>query len=391
MKKSKPNLQINFQIYHSRHTSCGYILFRKYLFGFDTNMRKEKMQTSERVGNLPWLAVLGVGALTAYTVMKQNRPSYSFRGKTVVITGGSRGLGLVLAREFAREKAKIAICARNPEELERARMDLQERGAEVQAIVCDVRDEADVNRMIEAVKKRFGQIDVLVNNAGVIQVGPLEVQTKEDFEDAMNVHFWGPFYTMQAVIPEMRTRGDGRIVNISSIGGKMAVPHLAPYCASKFALVGLSDAMRGELAKDGVKVTTVCPGLMRTGSHVNAIFKGKNEQEFALFSIGNALPVSSVSAESAAKEIVEACREGRAEAIISIQAELAAKMNALFPELVSGIAGLVNQILPGKGGIGEKHALGKESTSFISPSFLTENLDQASVRNNELKPGEQIH
>ncbi len=353
-------------------------------------MREENMQTSETPANLPWLAILGVGALTAYAVMKQTRKQYSFRGKTVLITGGSRGLGLVLAREFATEKAKIAICARNGEELERARMDLQNRGAEVQALACDVRDAGQVNQMIEAVKNRFGQIDVLVNNAGVIQVGPLEVQNQQDFEDAMRVHFWGPFYTMQAVIPEMRERGEGKIVNISSIGGKLSVPHLAPYCASKFALVGLSGAMNAELAKDGISVTTVCPGLMRTGSHVNALFKGKNEQEFAWFSIGNALPVTSISAETAAREIIEACREGKAEAIISAQAQIAAKMNAMFPELVSGIAGLVNQILPGKGGIGENLVSGKESASFISPSFLTENIDKASVRNNELRPGEQL-
>lgn len=353
-------------------------------------MRKEKMQTSERGGKLTWLSILGVGALTAYVVVKQNRRRYSFQDKVVVITGGSRGLGLVLARRLAKEKAKIAICARQGEELERARKDLQNRGAEVFAIVCDVRDENQVREMIAAVCRRFGQIDVLINNAGVIQVGPLEVQTKKDFEDAMNVHFWGPFYTMRAVIPEMRERGAGRIVNISSIGGKMTVPHLAPYCASKFALVGLSSALGMELAKDGIYVTTVCPGLMRTGSHVNAFFKGKNEQEYALFSISNALPIFSINARSAAKQILEACRNGEAEAVISIQAKIAAKMNALFPELVLGVAGLVNQILPGEGGIGEKKLSGKESASFISPSFLTENIDQASVKNNELKPGEQI-
>lgn len=356
-------------------------------------MRKEKMQTTEKENNsgFPILATLGVGVLAAYVMMKQNRPRYDFKGKTVLITGGSRGLGLVLARQFAEEKAKIAICARNGEELERARIELENSGAEVFASTCDVREETEVQELIEAVKRRFGQIDVLINNAGVIQVGPFEVQTKQDFEDAMKVHFWGPFYTMQNVIPEMRERGDGRIVNISSIGGKMAVPHLAPYCASKFALVGLSNAMNAELAKDGIKVTTVCPGLMRTGSHINAVFKGKNEQEYAWFSIADALPVSSISAESAAKEIVEACRHGKSEAIISIQAELAAKMNALFPELVSNISGLINQILPGKGGIGENHATGKESTSFISPSFLTANIDNASARNNELAPGEKIH
>lgn len=349
------------------------------------------MQLENKDKGFPLLATIGVGVLAAYTVFKKARPRYDFRGKTVLITGGSRGLGLVLAREFAKEKAKIAICARDGEELERAKKDLENRGAEVFTTVCDVRDERQVEKMFDSVRNYFGKIDVLVNNAGVIQIGPLEVQTKEDFEDAMNVHFWGPFYTMQNAIGEMRERGEGRIVNISSIGGKVAVPHLAPYCASKFALVGLSNAMHAELAKDGITVTTICPGLMRTGSHINAVFKGKNEQEYALFSIGDALPFSSISAESAAKEIVEACRAGKSEAIISIPAEFAAKMNALFPELVSGIAGLVNQILPGTGGIGTDHAKGKESTSFISPSFLTANIDAASARNNELAPGEQIH
>lgn len=354
-------------------------------------MREKNLQKTKEKTGIPLLATIGVGVLAAYVAMQNKRPRYSFRGKTVLITGGSRGLGLVLARQFAKEKAKIAICARNGEELERAKTELENLGAEVCSVVCDVREEAQVKQLIEAVKRRFGKIDVLINNAGVIQVGPLEVQTKEDFEDAMKVHFWGPFFTMQNIIPEMRERGEGKIVNISSIGGKMAVPHLAPYCASKFALVGLSNAMNAELAKDGISVTTVCPGLMRTGSHVNAVFKGKNEQEYAWFSIADALPVSSISAESAAKEIIEACRAGKSEAIISVQAELAAKMNALFPEMVSAVSGLINQILPGKGGIGEEHATGKESTSFISPSFLTANIDSASARNNELEPGEQIH
>jgi short-subunit dehydrogenase len=229
----------------------------------------------------------------------------------------------------------------------------------------------------------------LVNNAGVIQVGPLETQTKEDFADALAVHFWGAFHTMQAVLPKMREAGEGRIVNISSIGGKMSVPHLAPYCASKFALVGLSNAMRVELAKDNIWVTTVCPGLMRTGSHVNAMFKGQNELEFALFSTMNALPFTSVSAEKAAREIVEACRRGDAEKIISVQAQIAAKTNALLPEFVAEVSALVNQVLPTGDG-GTKLTAGKDSTSSLAPSFLTANLDAASIKNNELKPNEKL-
>lgn len=343
-----------------------------------------------KANNLLVGGVIGISLLAAFSAFKRKKRTFNFKNKIIVITGGSRGLGLVLAREFALENAKIAICARDAEELLRAQTDLELNGAEVFQAVCDVRNQAQVNQFIKDVTERFGQIDVLINNAGVIQVGALENQTQKDFEDALAVHFWGAFYTMQAVIPQMKRRGTGRIVNISSIGGKLAVPHLAPYCASKFALVGLSNAMRGELEKDNIFVTTVCPGLMRTGSHINALFKGKHELEFAWFSLGNALPFSSINAESAAKQIVKATKNGDAELIISIQAKLAAKANALFPELTAEISALVNQILPSAGGIGDAQATGLESTSFVSPSFLTSLSDKASHKNNELKPNETL-
>ena len=240
-------------------------------------------------------------------------------------------------------------------------------------------------------RTRFGRIDVLVNNAGVIQVGPLEVQTQKDFEEAMSVHYWGPFYTMKAVLPEMRERGEGRIVNIASIGGKIAVPHLAPYCASKFALAGLSSAMHMELAKDNIVVTTVYPGLMRTGSHINALFKGQNEKEYAMFSIMNALPTNSVAAERAARQIVDAARRGNSELIISFPAKFAAKLHALVPEFTTGILAFSNRFLPGEGGIGREIATGLESASAAAPSILTSLSDAASYRNNELKPNEAIH
>jgi short-subunit dehydrogenase len=338
-----------------------------------------------------WLAALGVGVVTAYTMLRKSRLLFDFQDKVVLITGGSRGLGLILARGLAKRGARIAICARNAEELQRAEADLKSRGAEVFQTVCDVRNQSEVKRAVEAVRNHYGQIDALINNAGVIQVGPLENQTQEDFEIAMAIHFWGAFYMMQAVLPEMKMRGAGRIANISSIGGKMSVPHLAPYSASKFALVGLSGAMRVELEKDNIYVTTVCPGLMRTGSHVNAVFKGQNEKEFAWFSIGNSLPISSISAERAAEQIIEAMARGNAELIISIQAKLAAKVAALFPELMADVSGLVNRVLPEAGGIGVRHALGKDSTSSLSPSFLTASIDDESRQNNELKPNESLN
>lgn len=338
----------------------------------------------KKINNALLLAAgAGLIAATAKMLLRKKR-TYNLKDKVVLITGGSRGLGLVMAREFAEQGARLAVCARDEAELDRARADIESIGAEVFDYVCDVTIQEKVNEMVKAVRNRFGRIDVLVNNAGVIQVGPMEVQTLEDFKQAMNVHFFAPLYAMLAVLPEMRERKDGRIINISSFGGKVAVPHLAPYCASKFALTGLSSAFRIELLKDNVYVTTVCPGLMRTGSHVKADFKGQNEAEFALFSIVNGLPFTSINAERAASQIVEACKRGDAELIITIQAEIAVKFSALFPELTADLAGLVNQFLPSGGGIGKAHAKGKDSESFLSPSILTTLADKASERNNEL-------
>jgi NAD(P)-dependent dehydrogenase (short-subunit alcohol dehydrogenase family) len=334
------------------------------------------------------LAAAGAGAYLAARAVYKRFGGYDFKGKTVLITGGSRGLGLVLARGFAAEGANVAICARDPKELERARTDLASRGARVLAFPCDVTDRAQVRELVEVVTRHFGRVDVLVNNAGIIQVGPLELMTLEDFEQAMAVHFWGPLYATLAVLPQMRTRREGRIVNVSSIGGRISVPHLVPYSASKFALAGLSDGLRVELAKDGIVVTSVFPGLMRTGSPRNATFKGQHRAEYAWFAIGDSLPVTSIGAERAAAQIVEACRRGRAELVISTQAQAAVKFRTLFPEATADILAVVNRLLPGPGGIGRARVKGKESESSLAPSVLTTLTEWAARRNNELREAE---
>ena len=329
------------------------------------------------------VAALGAGAYVLKSAVS-HLFEYDLRQKTVLITGGSRGLGLVMAREFAREGSHLVLCARDEEELGQAQLDLQKLGAEVMVVSCDVTNRDDVNAMIASVNSRFGGVDVLINNAGVIQVGPIEVMTHDDFELAMQAHFWGPLNTIMAVLPSMRQRGTGRIVNISSIGGKVSVPHLVPYSASKFALVGLSKGLRAELMKDGIKVTTVCPGLMRTGSPRNADFKGKHEVEYAWFSISDALPLLSVSAENAARQIVRACKRGDAELVISIPAKIAVLFEALFPEAMSQMLALANRMLPDAGGVGTERKKGRESTSAWSPSWLTTLNEEAALRNNEV-------
>jgi NAD(P)-dependent dehydrogenase (short-subunit alcohol dehydrogenase family) len=328
-------------------------------------------------------ATIGMCAATIAAVRWSRR--IDFRGRVVLITGGSRGLGLVLARQFAEEGARLAICARDPDELSRAVDDLTARGADVLAVTCDVTLQEDVNRMVVEVVRRFGGIDVLVNNAGTIAVGPMETMTVADYETAMRTHFYGPLFTTLAVLPRLRERGTGgRIVNISSIGGKMAVPHLLPYCASKFALTGFSEGLRAELLKDGIYVTTVCPGLMRTGSPRNASFKGRHREEYAWFHISDALPGASISAVRAARQIVSACRHGRAEVVLSLPAKAATTLYALFPGLASEFEARLNaHVLPAPGGIGEMPALGKDSESRITRSWLTGLSRAAEEANNQ--------
>jgi NAD(P)-dependent dehydrogenase (short-subunit alcohol dehydrogenase family) len=328
----------------------------------------------------------GAAAVLAGSRWLRSRHAMDFAGRVVVITGGSRGLGLVMARQFAAESARLVLLARDAGELDRARRLLEEEsGANVTTIRCDIRRRADVRAAVAQIFEKFTAVDVLVNNAGIIQVGPVDHMGHEDYENALATHFWGPLHLMLEIVPSMRRRGFGRIVNITSIGGRIAVPHLTPYCASKFALTGLSRGLRTELLKDGIAVTTICPGLMRTGSPRNAGFKGKHREEYAWFSISDALPLLSVSAERAAREIISACRSGRAELVISVPAKLAVLIDTLLPEITSNLFAMANKfLLPEPGGIGEREAKGRESASALSPSWLTTLNERAAVRNNEV-------
>lgn len=293
---------------------------------------------------LQLLGGVGLG-LGIASVLLRGR-TYSLRGKTVLITGGSRGLGLALAREFARAHCRIAICARSEEELENASRSMATDGTEVLTVVCDVTDPSSVQRLIEMVRSRFGQIDILVNNAGIISVAPVENTTVTDFERAMAVMFWGVLYTTFAVLPEMKARGEGRIATITSIGGKISVPHLLPYSCAKFAAVAFSEGLRAEMARYGVKVTTIAPGLMRTGSHLKAEFKGRQVEEATWFGLSATTPLVAMNATRAARQIVAAIQRGKSEKILSTQASMMARLNAACPGLMPNLLGIVNRLLP---------------------------------------------
>jgi NAD(P)-dependent dehydrogenase (short-subunit alcohol dehydrogenase family) len=310
---------------------------------------------------------------------------YTVRDKVAVITGGSRGLGLVLARHICAQGGNVALIARDPEELARAKADLASRDGAVLTIQCDLLDVAQIGAAVRQVINRFGKIDVLINNAGIIEVGPLEHMTREDFEHAMQLHFWAAYELVSQIVPEMRTRGGGRIVNISSIGGKLAVPHLAPYSASKFALTGFSDAIRAELARDNIYVTTVAPGMMRIGSHVNARFKGNHDVEFAWFAASAGAPVISMNADRAARKILAACRRGQPSLTLTFAARGAILGNALFPNLTGYMMKFVNRFLPGTSDEEGNRSRAGSQLHRLTPKWLTHLADAATARNNENK------
>lgn len=349
-------------------------------------MRKLTRQDLRQLAGPAAVLLAGAGLVAAARALSRHNP-LDFRDKVALITGGSRGLGLLIARELAGEGARLAILARDAEELDLARRELAALGGHrVLALPCDVRSRDDCCWAVEAVAERFGRLDVLVNNAGVVQVGPLAHMTVEDFENALDVHFWGPLHLTLAALPHLHRQKGGRIVNVSSIGGKVAIPHMLPYVASKHALVGLSDGLRAELAQEGIYVTTVCPGLMRTGSHVNAQFKGKRDQELAWFAVSDSLPLTSMDARRAARRIVKACRYGEPHLTLTFQAKTAAAVATLAPGLTARAQELANRLLPGPAGEDGREARpGWQSPSRWAPSLLTRLSDRAAVENNELR------
>jgi NAD(P)-dependent dehydrogenase (short-subunit alcohol dehydrogenase family) len=299
-----------------------------------------------RAGKFVAAGALLAGAMATRGIISR-REEADLRGKVALITGGSRGLGLALAEKLGAKGCRIAICARDPEELDRAAQILSSRGIEVFTTPCDVTERPQVTRMLLEVTEHYGSIDILIANAGIITVAPVAALTAEDFDRVMAVNFDGVLNVALGVLPQMERQGGGRIALISSIGGKVAVPHLLPYSCAKFAVAGLAAGLRAELAGTGITVTSVYPGLMRTGSHLQAEFGGDQAEEYDWFSLGASSPYPiATSATRAARIISGAIQRGDAECIFPVSALMAARVSALLPSATSAILATVNGFLP---------------------------------------------
>jgi len=287
---------------------------------------------------------VAAGALVALAAYRLR--SHRLAGRVVLLTGGSRGLGLQLARELAKEGCKLVLVARSEEELAIAKHELQAKGADAEIIPCDLTSPTQIAEMLKAAMAINGRIDIVINDAGRIDVAPVDSLEEGDFQAAMDLMFWAPVRIVLGLLPSLLQSGDSDIVNISSIGGKVAVPHLLPYCSAKFALCGFSEGLDTELRARGVRVLTVTPGLLRTGSHKKALFGGDTEAEYRWFALGATVPGISMEVERAACQIVSALKGRRRTLTLSWSAQVARRMYGAFPELSMRAMGYMNAFLP---------------------------------------------
>lgn len=324
----------------------------------------------------------GIGMLTLGREYIRSKRKISFKDKVFFVTGGSRGLGLELSRIILQEGGKLAIAARHENELEQAKSELMNKG-KVLALQCDVTNERDLQGAIKVAEKELGPIDILINNAGKIVVGPLEEMRIDEYEESMNIHFWAPLQTMKAVVPGMKKRGGGRIANIASLAGKISIPHQVPYSAGKAAMVGLSTGFRAELIQNNIFVTTVIPGFIRTGAHKNAYIKGQHHEEYEWFSIADSNPLTSMSAENAATKILNAIKYGDAELVMPLHARLGVALEGILPGSVIEIFSQANKLLPSSARSESQRIKGKDIQPSKLAEYLSESGNKAAEKNNE--------
>lgn len=309
-------------------------------------------------------------------------------GRVVLITGGSRGLGLIMAEEFGGRGARVAICGRDPVGVTRAEEHLRSKGIVTYAETTDVADRASAEAFVDATVDRFGGIDVVVNNAGVIQVGPIESVTNAKFHDVMAANFSSAVHVTMRAMPFLKERGSAaRIVNITSIGGRAPLPHMLAYTSSKFAMLGFSEGLRAELGVRPIspRVVTVIPGMMRTGSFYNAEFSGDKSGEFGWFSVGASLPLVTIDARVAARRIVQATCDGRAFLRLGLSSYALDLLHRISPRLCVRAMSLAWRFLPQPSE--DSDALkGRLVDSSLPGTWLLLLGDQAAAANNEMPP-----
>jgi NAD(P)-dependent dehydrogenase (short-subunit alcohol dehydrogenase family) len=308
-------------------------------------MNKKRSHSSFQK-TLGWAAT-GVGVFLVTSALIKEITKYNLAGKVILITGGSRGLGLALARQLAARGAKLAICARSADKLELIRQELEQLGTEVIAMPVDVTERDQVDTMINDIITRYGRLDVLINNAGIVQIDPELTLSTEDYEQAMQTNFWAPLYTIHAALPHFREQGEGKIVNITSVGARTNIPRKLSEKEKKFVAVGLSEALVKELKKDNIDVVTVMPDLLPTGVPKNITVRKNYDVEYAWFKLANASPGLEKRVEAEAQKIIRVLEYGHSEPVLSLSGKLATIVKRIAPPWVNAMIVVTDKFLPG--------------------------------------------
>lgn len=258
----------------------------------------------------------------------------TFRGQVVIVTGASAGIGKAMALQLAEQGAKVALAARRAERLEQVAAECRAPGGEVLVVPTDVSDEAQCKNLVEKTVAAFGRLDMLINNAGLAAIALFdEFPDLHLFRQTMNVNFYGGVHCTYYALPHLK-QSKGRIVAISSLGGKAALPYNTPYCASKYAMHGFYDSLRMELMQHGVSVTVICPSWVVTEFHESQMDKDgvpKGARGRAIYS------EKTMTAERCAALTLRAAYKRRRELLMSPGA-LAAWLKLLAPGFVDWFA-----------------------------------------------------
>ncbi len=255
---------------------------------------------------------------------------FNLKEKVVFITGASSGIGAAAARAYAKAGAKVVCAARRTDRLEELVRELERKGHEALAVPCDVRDEKSVRAAVDQAVRRFGGIDVLVNNAGVGLYGQIAELTAEKLHENFDINVYGVLRCVQAALPHLRRRGGGQIVNVSSVLGHRALPGMGGYCASKFALNALTESMRTELKAEKIDVILISPGITETEFRQSAMTTtGKRESR---------APSKPMTAEEVADAMVKASRKRQREVILTLSGRAMVEINRFAPALFDKVA-----------------------------------------------------
>lgn len=255
-----------------------------------------------------------------------------------LITGASQGIGKATALLFAKNGYDLIITARTKEPLENVAREIESLGRQVLAIPIDVSDRKSVETLVNSGLERFGQIDVLVNNAGICMKAPMAKTTIEDWEKIININLWGYIYTINALLPHFLARKQGNIINVGSFGGKVPLPKMTAYCTTKHAITGLTETLRLELEPQGIHVSGIHPSVTATEFVERTVFKDSDPEQMKRFLSS---PLAS-SAEDVAKIIFKAVKHPQAQVVVG-SAKIPTLLNRFFPSLTQQMLKLANK------------------------------------------------